>query len=72
MRPATSAPICSTAEGLGARVRPDDTRDHACVNTSFITTFDRDDIAVLAGGLDDSVDEIEAGRNPTELSKIAK
>jgi uncharacterized protein len=40
------------------------------LNTSFITPFDREDIAVLAAGLDDIVDEIEAAGDLTVLYKI--
>jgi uncharacterized protein Yka (UPF0111/DUF47 family) len=40
------------------------------LNTSFITPFDREDIAVLAAGLDDVVDDIEAAGDLTVLYKI--
>ena len=44
-------------EHVGDQVTHDIMR---ALNTSFITPFDREDIAVLAAGLDDVVDEIEA------------
>src|SRR3954449_5507361 len=40
------------------------------LNTSFITPFDREDIAVLAGGLDDVVDDIEAASDLCVLYRI--
>lgn len=40
------------------------------LNTSFITPFDRDDIAMLAGRLDDVVDDMEAAANLTVLYQI--
>jgi uncharacterized protein len=40
------------------------------LNTSFITPFDREDIAVLASRLDDIVDHIEAAGDLTVLYRI--
>jgi predicted phosphate transport protein (TIGR00153 family) len=40
------------------------------LNTSFITPFDREDIAFLAGRLDDVVDDIEAAGDLTVLYRI--
>jgi len=54
-------------EHVGDQVTHDIMR---ALNTSFITPFDREDIAVLAAGLDDVVDEIEAAGDLTVLYKI--
>jgi uncharacterized protein len=40
------------------------------LNTSFITPFDREDIAVLAARMDDVVDHIEAAADLTVLYRI--
>jgi predicted phosphate transport protein (TIGR00153 family) len=40
------------------------------LNTSFITPFDREDIAVLASRMDDIVDHIEAAADLTVLYRI--
>jgi uncharacterized protein len=40
------------------------------LNTSFITPFDREDIALLAGRLDDVLDELEEAAQLTELYRI--
>jgi predicted phosphate transport protein (TIGR00153 family) len=42
----------------------------SALNTSFITPFDREDIAMLAGRLDDVLDDIEAAAELTVLYKI--
>jgi len=44
----------------------------AALNSSFITPFDREDIAVLAGRLDDVIDDIEAGADLTVLYRIGE
>jgi uncharacterized protein len=54
-------------EHVGDQVTHDIMR---ALNTSFITPFDREDIAVLAAGLDDVVDDIEAAGDLTVLYKI--
>jgi uncharacterized protein len=52
--------------------------DHAthdimrALNTSFITPFDREDIAYLAGRLDDVVDDIEAAGDLTVLYRLGE
>jgi uncharacterized protein len=52
--------------------------DHAthdimrALNTSFITPFDREDIAYLAGRLDDVVDDIEAASDLTVLYRLGE
>jgi predicted phosphate transport protein (TIGR00153 family) len=52
--------------------------DHAthdimrALNTCFITPFDREDIAYLAGRLDDVVDEIEAAGDLTVLYRLGE
>ncbi len=40
------------------------------LNTSFITPFDREDVALLAGRLDDVVDDMEAAGDLTVLYQI--
>jgi uncharacterized protein Yka (UPF0111/DUF47 family) len=40
------------------------------LNTSFITPFDREDIALLAARLDDVLDELEEAAQVTELYRI--
>jgi uncharacterized protein Yka (UPF0111/DUF47 family) len=40
------------------------------LNTSFITPFDREDIALLAARLDDVLDELEEAAQLTELYRI--
>src|SRR5215212_2019756 len=42
------------------------------LNTSFITPFDREDIAYLAGRLDDVVDDIEAASDLTVLYRLGE
>jgi len=42
------------------------------LNTSFITPFDREDIAYLAGRLDDVVDDIEAAGDLTVLYRLGE
>jgi uncharacterized protein Yka (UPF0111/DUF47 family) len=54
-------------EHVGDQVTHDIMR---ALNTSFITPFDREDISVLAAGLDDVVDDIEAAGDLTVLYKI--
>jgi len=44
----------------------------ALVHRTFLTPFDREDIALLAHSLDDIVDFIEAAANAMELYKIGK
>ena len=51
-----------------------DSATHAimsALNKSFITPFDREDIALLAARLDDVLDEIEEAAQLTELYRIA-
>lgn len=40
------------------------------LNTSFITPFDREDIAMLAGSLDDTIDDMEAAASLTVLYHV--
>jgi predicted phosphate transport protein (TIGR00153 family) len=42
------------------------------LNTSFITPFDREDIALLAARLDDVLDELEEAAQLTELYRVAE
>jgi uncharacterized protein Yka (UPF0111/DUF47 family) len=42
------------------------------VNTSFITPFDRDDIALLASRLDDVIDEMEEAGDLTVLYRVGE
>jgi uncharacterized protein Yka (UPF0111/DUF47 family) len=54
-------------EHVGDQVTHDIMR---ALNTSFITPFDREDIAVLASRMDDIVDHIEAAADLTVLYRI--
>ena len=53
-----------------ARRRRVDPRDHAQVNSSFITPFDREDIYALASHLDDCMDLMEAAVDLIVLYQI--